>query len=192
MMKKLINLLILTLLCVSLFGQGYNYFKEPPLFAGERALFYFNNALAFTVNGKDFMVSYDTCYKCEHIVIWYDGEKRERNLYLFRRDSTGWKIACDEPLQTDYMKCDSGIFSYVRYYPMITEKHNMFKNCIGKVTKSENGNIEFQILNLKCNDDSKEKLHPNQGFLQAFYKVYTLKPIKGDKYEIISWSRKEI
>lgn len=191
-MKRLINILAITLLSIDLFGQGHNFFKEPPLYVGEQVLFNFQNTYAFVADGKDFIVSYDTCYKCEHTVIWHDGEKRERNLYLFRKDFDGWKIACDEPLQTDFMKCDNGIFSYAHYYPMITKEHNMFGNCKGYVTQLDNGNIEIQIINLKCDDDTKEKGHPNQGYLQAFYKVFTIKPLKGDMYEIISWSRKEL
>jgi len=130
-MKKLFILLTFTLLSVSLIGQTIgmggvaDYFCEKP--RHEQMIIMFDNPFDketywFVANGDTFMVSYEPYLGDINDIRWGDNEKRVRNLYLYRLDSDGCKIAVDKPLRVDYKwNVDEGSILCNYYYPRLNK-----------------------------------------------------------------------
>ncbi|MFA5207083.1 MAG: hypothetical protein WC428_00135 [Candidatus Paceibacterota bacterium] len=126
------------------------------------AVEYFDkSAYSFIANKKLYMLSYDTCKLC--MTKWVkDNERRERGIYLFRLDKTGWVKASDKPVQIDYKQIKttmpegsslaSKIWSYSSYFPQSSISENEqqdygvgSKN--GSVTIDSDGTVTIIIVN---------------------------------------------
>jgi uncharacterized protein (TIGR02145 family) len=85
---------------------------------------FLENTFSFVTNGKQYLVSYDnTNMDTLHYKLMLPKyEIVERNLYLYRLDTDGWKIAVDKPLKIDFEKEVGypGIRLCDYYYPLYT------------------------------------------------------------------------
>ena len=137
--KKLILLLLVTILSIKIFAQKleigmggvadyfsqrsacemFNVFEKDGM--GNAFL---ENTFSFVTNGKQYLVSYDKTnmdtlrYKLmrpKYVIV-------ERSLYLYRLDTDGWEIAVDKPLKVDFKKEVGypGIRLCDYYYPRYT------------------------------------------------------------------------
>ena len=106
-MKKLISLLIITLLCVSAFGQierltiDFQIFDKNPAYELVVAdklprVLELEKTYTFIADGKQFLISYDN-------EIITSGDSTIRYIYLYRLDADGWNRACDVPIDFDYV-----------------------------------------------------------------------------------------
>lgn len=182
-MKRFIGTLVALLLVSNLFGQGSNYFKEKPVY-DEECLF--NRTYSFVANNKQYVLSYyDAPYKYD--VLWSNGEKRERKLYLCRKDSDGWIIASTTSLQTDFQKFVFGKnddISYNYYFPISGEKNvidRYFSNYYGYVKQLPNGNVEIRVINIR--NDKQDLLRPDEN-MKPYYTIYVLIPVGNEMYDV--------
>jgi hypothetical protein len=134
-MKKLFILLTITLLSITAIGQEIgmggvaDFFRDIPAYKMfECKRLNLEETYSFVVNGKQYLVSYEERPDNLNSSAWKNGEKRIRNLYLYRLDSDGWKIATDAPLKIDYKQYVDGVHVANYYYP-----------CLNK-----GGSVEFQ------------------------------------------------
>jgi len=118
---------------------------------------------------KNFIVSYEQ-YPDNNLTSGYNSnEKRERNLYLYRLDGDGWKIASNI-LQTDYKIADNNgnIISYNIYYPQTGKDDN--------IIILKDGTVKITLTNISN--------APNNGENFSTKTIY-LKSIGNEKYLVI-------
>jgi hypothetical protein len=96
-MKKAFSALLVIFLTTNLFGQ-YLFNKEKPLYQMLEEGYQMNidKTYSFVANGKQYIFSYDS-------LTIESGDSTIRYIYLFRKDVDGWKIACDKPIDMDYL-----------------------------------------------------------------------------------------
>ena len=152
MLKNLIIVFILLHSICKLYGQTfggvYDYFSQLPAyqmsllycddFTQMRTGHFIKETYSFVSNEKPYMISYDT-YKDNNLTnSFVDGEKRERQLFLFRLDCDGWKIASDK-LRTDFKEARKGVNSiqYDYYFPRLDKG--------GYVKKTADGIFEIGL-----------------------------------------------
>jgi hypothetical protein len=217
-MKRLILIIEFILLTGALFAQTWKpslleYFVERPqyeLMSHESpesvnalmnndiknpkykiAIEYFEkSAYSFIVNKKLYMLSYDTCALC--MAKWVkDNERRERGIYLFRLDKTGWVKASDKPVQIDYKSIRtfmpegsslaSKIWSYSSYFPRSISENEQQDYGVGdknsSVTIDSDGTVTIIIVN-----HSKKTQY--QGKTDFSTHQIILKPSNDDTYTV--------
>lgn len=186
-MKKIIFILAAILIFSNSFAQyggAYDYFQQMPRYQ-KKLMFYGNDFRAMCNSAytdeyyfkadnplygfKIYIISYEP-YPDNNLTQSYKyGEKRERNLYLYRLDGDGWKIASDKPIRVDYMMCDNnGSISYDYYFPLLDKG--------GYVKNMNNGNIEIN-LTILVRQQTDEPVFHNE--------IIILQPIDGEKYRVL-------
>ena len=127
---------------------------------------------SFFKDGKFYMLSYDTCNKCNKRPSV--NKPIKRGLYLFSLDNGNWTKACSEPVQVDYYSLDSSIWipnkpeheiwSAYTYFPWRTagdrpEDKGQFGVDIkdGSVTILDNGEVTIVLVNHKYYYDNQSK-----------------------------------
>lgn len=196
-MKRLIAIVGILLLTNILFGQLYggllNYFYEKPAqndvsikdvielnpdfqdYLNKKTYSFFNK-------GKLYMLSYEDRQFSEKEFLERPQVRIERNLYLYRLDDSGWKIACNKPVMVGYVDRTS----YVSYFPWRTagdkpddEKEFGGNAKNGSVKVSDNGIVTIVLINHRC-----DNLDKNDSKITFFNLTVVLKPNPDRTYNV--------
>jgi len=130
------------------------------------------------------MVSYEPT-RPEHLnrITYYNNEKKERSLHLWRFDGDEWRIATVKPLQVDYAM----IGKNHQYFPWryaagdskTKDKDGMFSSSLnGYVKKHPNGDVEIKLINIDY-----DKTRSND--IIFYNKIVILRPLDNEMYTVI-------
>jgi hypothetical protein len=178
-MKKLVVLLVISLLIISAYGQTsgvYCMIKEkypehikannPSLLGLTTAQindyvegipiqaydFFNKQTYHFIENGNLYMISYD--------IIRTMPVERDVHLFCWNGDGT-WSIVTDKPIQIDYFKRENDVWILENYYPMHYPAQTDTQPEYGqKVEKLNNGKIRITLVShINVNNETYSKFY---------------------------------
>ena len=164
---------------VQLQGQLDIFYKGKYVSNDENLINYLNkHTYSFEENGKLYMVSYEPCDECVSNTFYRYNQMKTRNLYLYRLDNDGWKVASNKPLQTDYRYLTSSGDYVTDNYISVREFDT--NKLSGWVMKQKDGFVEIRLLNYYFS-------HLSEHRYPVFYNSHILIKSNGNEtYTVIS------